>query len=403
MEPIVETSALKALCQRLSAAPYVTVDTEFMRDRTYWPRLCLIQIAGPEEAAIIDPLAPDLDLDPLLALLVDRRVLKVFHAARQDVEIFFHLSGRVPEPLFDTQVAAMVCGFGDSVGYETLAAKLALVHIDKSMRFTDWSRRPLGEKQLHYALSDVTHLRVAYEKLAARLKRTKRQSWVEEEMETLTNPGTYRADPEEAWRRLKPRKRDPRHLAVLREVAAWRERAAQTRDLPRGWILKDDAVVEIAVHAPRDRDGLERLRAVPRGLAKSEAGNELLAAVRRGQARPESERPTLPRPREPVAGVKPLTDLLKVLLKMKCEAHHVASKLVASAADIEAFAAGDTVPALHGWRREVFGEDALALKAGRLALAAENNRIRLVRLEAQTQAGEGMSRTAGDGSPTLSA
>jgi ribonuclease D len=389
MDLIVETSALKDLCQRLSAAPYVTVDTEFMRDRTYWPRLCLIQIAGPEEAAIIDPLAPGIELDPLLELLVDPHVLKVFHAARQDVEIFFQLSGRVPEPLFDTQVAAMVCGFGDSVGYETLAAKLALVQIDKSMRFTDWARRPLGEKQLHYALSDVTHLRIAYEKLAARLQRTKRQSWVEEEMETLTNPKTYQADPEEAWRRLKPRKRDPRHLAVLREVAAWRERTAQARNMPRGWVLKDDAVSEIAAHAPKNLDGLEGLRAVPKGLAKSEAGNELLAAVRQGQARPESERPTLPRPREPVAGVKPLTDLLKVLLKLKCEDHHVATKLVASAADVEALAAGDTIPALHGWRREVFGEDALALKEGRLALAAENNSIRLVRLEAEIHAGDG--------------
>ena len=334
---------------------------------------------------------------------MDRRVLKVFHAARQDVEIFFHLSGRVPEPLFDTQVAAMVCGFGDSVGYETLAAKLALVNIDKSMRFTDWSRRPLSEKQLQYALSDVTHLRVAYDNLAARLKRTKRESWVEEEMETLTNPGTYRADPEEAWRRIKTRKRDPRHLAVLKGVAAWRERTAQTRDLPRGWVLKDEAVVEIAIHAPKDRDGLEGLRGVPRGLVRSEAGNEVLLAVRRGRALPESERPTLPRTREPAAGVKPLTDLLKVLLKMKCEAHHVASKLVASAADVEALAAGGTVPALHGWRREVFGEDALALKAGRLVLAAEKNRIRLVRLEPETQASERTLRSAGDGPGAVSA
>ena len=260
MRLITETDALARACRGLSHADYITVDTEFMRERTYWPRLCLVQIGGPDETAMIDALAPDLDLAPLFALMADTGVLKVFHAARQDIEIFHHLSGEVPAPIFDTQVAAMVCGFGDSVGYDTLVAKLAKARIDKSSRFTDWARRPLTDKQLQYALSDVTHLRVAYEKIARRLERTGRAGWLDEEMAVLTDPATYAADPDEAWRRIKTRGRDPRFFALLREVAAWREREAQRRDVPRNRVLRDEALAEIAAHAPQTVEDLSRVR-----------------------------------------------------------------------------------------------------------------------------------------------
>lgn len=382
---IADTAELAAFCQRLSSAPYITVDTEFMREKTYYPQLCLVQLAGPDEARAVDPLAPGMDLTPLFALMANPGVLKVFHAARQDVEIFLHLSGAVPAPLFDTQVAAMVCGFGDSVGYETLASQLAKARIDKSMRFTDWSLRPLTEKQVQYALADVTHLRVAYEKLVRKLERNGRLDWLVDEMAELASPDTYRTDPENAWKRLKPRSSSPKFLAVLKELAAWREREAQERDIPRQRMLRDETLMEIAAHHPANVDELARTRGMGKGMVEGRMGTALLDAVKRGLALPDDQIPKPPERVELPRGLGPVVDLLKVLLKMKCDAHGVASKLVANSADIEAIAADDhaDVPALHGWRRDLFGDDALALKHGRLALGfcTDGRKLRLVPTE----------------------
>ncbi|MTJ83936.1 MAG: ribonuclease D [Telmatospirillum sp.] len=385
MTLIADTAALAAFCERLKSAPYITVDTEFVREKTYWPQLCLVQLAGPDEAHAVDPLAPGMDLSPLFALMADPAVLKVFHAARQDVEIFHHLSGAIPAPLFDTQVAAMVCGFGDAVSYETLATQLARARIDKSLRFTDWAQRPLTEKQLHYALSDVTHLRPAYEKLQKRLDRDGRSDWLVEEMAILTDPRTYRTEPEEAWLRLKPRSSSPKFLVVLRELAAWREREAQERDLPRQRVIRDEALLEIAAHAPSRPEDLARTRGLSKGLAEGRIGTAILEAVARALAVPEQD---WPRPLERVdlpRGLGPVVDLLKVLLKLKCDQHDVAQKLVASSSDLEAIAADDQadVMALKGWRRTLFGEDALALKHGRigLALAESGKSLRLIPLQ----------------------
>lgn len=383
MTLIADTAELAGFCARQSEADYLTIDTEFMRDRTYWPKLCLVQIAGPEETAAIDTLAPDLDLAPLFDLLADPRVVKVFHAARQDIEIFFHLTGKIPTPLVDTQVAAMVCGFGDAVSYENLAAKLAGARIDKSSRFTDWSQRPLTDKQLQYALSDVTHLRPAYEKLKRRIDKSGRGQWVDEEMRVLTDPATYRLEPREAWRRLKTRSENRRFLAILREVAAWREEEAQSRDLPRNRVLKDESLIEIASHAPASTEDLGRSRGMQRGFAEGRLGQGILAAVRRGRDLPESEAPK-PEPRLDLpAGLGPVVDLLRVLLKARCEEHDVAQKLVAHADDLALIAADDRaeVPALSGWRRELFGEDALKLKHGRLAIAVDARHIRVVPID----------------------
>ncbi|MBR9972196.1 ribonuclease D [Magnetospirillum sulfuroxidans] len=385
MPMIADTAELAAFCQRLSSAPYVTVDTEFMREKTYYPQLCLVQLAGPDEARAVDPLAPGMDLSPLFDLLANPNVLKVFHAARQDVEIFLHLSGAVPIPLFDTQVAAMVCGFGDSVGYETLASQLAKARIDKSMRFTDWSLRPLTEKQIQYALADVTHLRVAYEKLVRKMEKNGRIGWLVDEMAELACPDTYRTDPENAWKRLKPRSSSPKFLAVLKELAAWREREAQERDIPRQRMLRDETLMEIAAHHPASVDELARTRGMGKGMVEGRMGTAILEAVKRGLALPEDQIPKPPDRVELPRGLGPVVDLLKVLLKMKCDAEGVASKLVANSADIEAIAADDNanVQALQGWRRDLFGADALALKHGRLGLGfcTDGRRLRLAPLE----------------------
>jgi len=382
MTLIADSASLAAFCKRQSRAEFVAVDTEFMRDRTYWPQLCLVQLAGPEEAAAIDALAADIDLSPLFELLANAKLLKVFHAARQDIEIFFHLTGRVPAPLVDTQVAAMVCGFGDAVSYENLAAKLAGARIDKSSRFTDWSHRPLTERQLQYALSDVTHLRPTYEHLRRRLAKSGRTEWVAEEMAVLTDPLTYALNPREAWRRIKFRTDKARTLAILREAAAWREEEAQRRDLPRNRVLRDETLCEIAAHAPVDSEHLARCRGFPRSISENRQGAQILAAVRRGLELPASECPK-PAPRRDLpSGLGPLVELLRVLLKMRCEDHDVAQKLVASADDLEMIAAdnGAQVAALNGWRREVFGADALALKSGRLALTVVGRRVKVVPL-----------------------
>jgi ribonuclease D len=351
-----------------------------MRERTYWPQLCLEQVGGPEEAACIDPLAEGIDLKPLLERLYDPRQLKVFHAARQDLEIFFHMTGEVPRPLFDTQVAGMVCGYGEAASYETLAGQLAGAKIDKSARFTDWAARPLSPRQLDYALADVTHLRKVYAALARRLTATGRAAWLGEEMAVLMDPATYRLDPETAWQRFKPRAAKPRYLAVLKEVAAWREREAQKRDLPRNRVLRDESVVDIAAHPPLGAEELARLRGLSRGFVDGRMGQDLLAAIQRGMRLPDSEIPRLePAPDSP-GGVGPTVELLEVLLKMKCEAAGVAQKLVATSADLERIAADDTadVPALRGWRRELFGVHALELKRGRLALSLAGRRVRLI-------------------------
>jgi ribonuclease D len=384
MSVIADTGDLSAFCRRLREAPFITVDTEFMRERTYWPRLCVVQLAGPDEARAIDALADGLSLDPLFELMAEERVLKVFHAARQDLEIFFNLTGRLPEPVFDTQVAAMVCGFGDSVGYETLASKLAKARIDKSSRFTDWALRPLSERQIKYALSDVTHLRVVYEKLSRQLAANGRGRWLDEEMAILTALGTYDIDPYETYRRIKGRGKGGRYLAVLRELAAWREKEARRRDLPRNRVLRDEALLEIAHHAPSTVDALKRTRGLGRRMAEGAAGEAILEAVRLGQAVPEADcprpesKPALPR------GLGPVVELLKVLLKMKCEENQVAQRLVASSADVQRIAADGAaadVPALRGWRRQVFGEDALRLLDGATALAADGKRLKLVPLD----------------------
>ncbi|MGE7470143.1 ribonuclease D [Bosea sp. NPDC003192] len=376
MNLISTTEELASACSRLATHPFVTVDTEFLRETTYYPKLCLIQMASPDEAVMVDPLAEGLDLAPFMALMTDQNVVKVFHAARQDLEIVWMLGRVLPTPLFDTQVAAMVCGYGDSVGYEQLVNDLAKARIDKSSRFTDWSRRPLSEAQLVYAESDVTHLRDIYLALQADLAASGRESWVAEEMAVLNSPGTYEVKPENAWQRLKGRLRKPKELAVLMELAAWREREAQHRDVPRQRVLKDDALMDIVQRAPRSADALGELRSVPNGFERSRAGGEVLAAVERALAIDPRNLPRLERERgRPGNGA--VLDLLKVLLKATADAERVAPKIIASSDDLEEIASNDEadVPALHGWRREIFGEKALALKNGSLSLKIVRGRV----------------------------
>ena len=382
MDLITTTSALAEACERLAALPFVTVDTEFMRETTYYPKLCLIQMAGPQSGddpvgVLVDPLAPGLDLAPFLALMADSRVTKVFHSARQDLEIIWNMGGLIPAPLFDTQVAAMVCGYGDSVSYEQLVNDLAQARVDKSSRFTDWSRRPLSEAQLVYALSDVTHLATVYEALAADLARTGRAEWLEDEMTILGSPDTYRNDPARAWMRLSGRMRKPREIAVLTEVAAWREREAQSRDVPRNRVLKDEAVIDIAVSAPTSVDALARLRSTPKGFERSRAAAEILAAVEAGIARDPKTVPVPSRGRGRGGGTGAVIELLKVLLKAVAEQERVAPKIIATTDDLEAIAEADdeNLPPLKGWRRSVFGEKALALKDGRLGLSLSRGRV----------------------------
>lgn len=382
MTLIADSAELAAFCTSQAEADFVAVDTEFMRDTTYWPKLCLVQIAGPRRAAPIDTLAAGLDFTPLLDLLADSRITKVFHSARQDLEIFFHLTGGLPKPIFDTQVAAMVCGFGEQVGYDTLARKLTGARVDKASRFADWSRRPLTQKQLDYALADVVHLRAIYEKLVSKLKKNGRIAWLSEEMALLTDPETYRLEPREAWRRLKPRSTEGHYLAILRELAAWRETQAQRHDVPRNRVLRDEQLLDIAARAPATMEDLARTRGLSRDLARGRVGASILDAVRTGLAVSAREYPEAPARLQLPAGLAPVVDLLKVLLKARCEAHGVAQKLVASVSDLEQIAADDKAPvrALKGWRREIFGTDALALKHGRLALTTADKSVKVVEL-----------------------
>jgi ribonuclease D len=382
MTPITTTEALQEFCARLANEPFITVDTEFMRETTYWPKLCLIQAASPTNAAIIDPLAEGLDLEPFLALMRDESILKVFHAARQDVEIFVKL-GAMPRPMFDTQVAAMAAGFGDQVSYEALVRQMLRQEVDKGSRFTDWARRPLSDAQLVYALGDVTHLAALYPKLRDRLQKDGRLDWVMAEMGDLTDPALYDTDPEKAWRRLKPKKFSAKYLAPFVATAVWRERAAQERDQPRGRILKDEAIDEIAAQAPTDPDAFNRLRSVPKGFGASRLGLELSAELKRVMADPEAHAPRLERPAHNQPAPPSVVELLKVLLKAKSDNAGVATKLIANVADLEKIALSDDadVDALKGWRRQLFGEDALKLKRGEIALVLNGPRVEVVEIE----------------------
>ena len=380
MTPITTTAQLQAFCDRVANDPFIAVDTEFMRETTYWPKLCLVQVASANHSAVIDPLAEGIDLQPLLDLLADPKIGKVFHAARQDVEIFNNL-GVLPKPLFDTQVAGMAAGFGEQIAYDALVRQMLRIDLDKSSRFTDWARRPLSEAQLDYALADVTHLAALYPMLRDRLEKAGRLAWVTEEMGSLTDPANYDTDPENAWRRLKPRKHTTKYLAVFRAVAAWRERTAQTRDQPRGRIFKDEVIDEIAAQAPTDAEGLNRLRALQKGFAGSKFGPELIEVIRTAIKEQDSYAPQIERngaPPNPAAGA--VVELLKVLLKARAEDAGVASKLIATVSDLEKIANDDEAdtPALQGWRREAFGEDALKLKRGELALVLDGARVRVV-------------------------
>ncbi|MEQ6248165.1 ribonuclease D [Sulfitobacter sp. HNIBRBA3233] len=384
MRTITTTEELAAYCDEAAKHDYVTVDTEFLRERTYYSKLCLIQLAMPgtddSGAVLVDPLVGDMSLEPLYTLFRDTSVVKVFHAARQDLEIFFVDAEVFPEPLFDTQVAAMVCGFGEQVGYETLVRKIAREQLDKTSRFTDWSRRPLSDAQKKYALADVTHLRQIYEYLAAELAKSGRQKWVAEELEILTAPETYTNTPEDAWQRVKTRTHSGRFLALVRALAAFRERIAQERNIPRNRIYKDDALVELASLKPKTLEELSRARLLLRDARKGEIAEGILAAVAEGIDCPQSDLPEPDRRREKMQVNPALADLLRVLLKAKVESAGVAAKLIATASDLDAISAGErNVQALKGWRREVFGSDALDLCAGRIALTAEGSQVVVVR------------------------
>jgi ribonuclease D len=383
MDLITRTEDLAAACAKLSAAPFIAVDTEFMREQTFWPRLCLIQMASHDTEVLVDSLAPGIDLKPFFDLMVDEKVLKVFHSARQDIEIVHHLAGGIPHPIFDTQVAAMVCGFGEAVSYSMLVKRLLSRSLDKTSRFTDWSRRPLTERQLTYAIGDVTHLRDLYPKLRAQLDKSERASWLNEEMAVLTDPATYELHPEQAWRRLKMRVKTPKALAVLMELAAWREREAQTQDVPRARVLKDEALYDIAGQAPRTAEELGSLRSLHNGFARSQRGRAVLEAVARGLERDPKTIPPVQRGEPMPPEAQAVVDLLRVLLKATAGRHGVAPKLIATSDELEQIARSDDADAaaLRGWRRKLFGEDALALKRGELALAIRKGEVTVLPAE----------------------
>ncbi len=377
MNVVTTTDGLAVLCRQLANSAYVAVDTEFMREQTFWPKLCLVQLASPDVEAIVDPLADDLDLTPFWDLMLDRRVVKVFHAARQDLEIIHVKTGSLPAPVFDTQVAAMVCGFGDSISYVNLVKRIAGADLDKSSRVTDWSRRPLSQKQLHYALGDVTHLRKVYTSLKETLDASGRAHWLDEEMATLLDPATYETLPEDAWRRLKLKVRSRKSLAVLIELAAWRERSAQSQDVPRSRIIRDEALYDIASQMPTETKQLAELRTLSDGFSRSQRAREIVDAVNRGLSRDPGSLPAINHSSGPSGDVSAMCDVLRVLLKATAQRHKVAPRLIADSEDLEAIAsqANADVPALKGWRRELFGEDALRLKRGELALTVRNGEV----------------------------
>jgi ribonuclease D len=385
MQTITTTDDLRSFCEKAKGQAYITVDTEFLRERTYYSKLCLIQLALPgrdtADAVLVDPLVEGLSLDPLLDLFRDGSIVKVFHAARQDLEIFFIDHGVIPQPLFDTQVAAMVCGFGEQVGYETLVKRIAKQQLDKSSRFTDWSRRPLTDAQKTYALADVTHLRQIYEFLNKKLEETGRARWVQEEISLLCDPETYITRPEDAWKRVKTRSNSARFVAIVQELAAVRETHAQSRNIPRNRVFKDDALVELASTKPANMGDLGRSRLLLREARKGDIADGILAAVKAGVERPNGDLPKLPREKDKLQVNPALADLLRVLLKAKTESSGVASKLIATTSDLDQMAAGERdVAALRGWRREVFGDDALRLCEGRVALAAKGKTVAVIDL-----------------------
>ncbi len=385
MNIIKTTDALAAACAELAQSDFLTIDTEFIRETTFWPELCLIQMANDGREFIVDPLSEALELQPFFDLMADRSVVKVFHAARQDIEIIYHLGNLIPHPIFDTQVAAMVCGFGDSVSYDQLVQRTCGTHIDKSSRFTDWRQRPLSERQLTYALADVTHLRDVYRLLNTRLEEENRSHWVKEEMDILESPATYDLHPEDAWKRLRMRVRKPHELAVMKEVAAWREREARRRNIPRGRVLKDDAIYEIAQQQPRDAAALGRLRTISKGWERSQSGQAIIDAVQTAMSMPKEDMPRLTRPAQVPEGAGAASELLKVLLKLTTEKYGVAPKVIANADDLERIAAeGEDakVAALKGWRRELFGEKALRLLRGEMALRFVDRRVEAIELPA---------------------
>lgn len=381
MEIITKTTELEAACLDLAKADFITIDTEFLREKTFWPKLCLIQLASPDRALIVDPLAKDIDLAPFFKLMADQSVLKVFHAARQDLEIVFHLGDLIPKPIFDSQVAAMVLGYGDSIAYDALVNKITGHHIDKTSRFTDWSRRPLTEQQLNYALADVTHLRDVYLDLFAQLEEQGRATWLNEEMAILEARETYDIHPDDAWKRLRNRMRKPQDLAILQRLAAWRENLARNRDVPRGRILKDDALYEVAQQKPRDQAGLGRLRTVPKGWERSELGGSLMTALEAAYEIPSEDWPEIKRHKPAPEGTAAASDMLRVLLKTIVEQEGVAAKVIASGDDLDKIAANGedaSVAALSGWRRALFGDKALKLINGELALKFADKRVQVI-------------------------
>jgi len=377
MRIVSSSDELSQAVKRLSTSDFVAVDTEFLRESTFWPQLCLIQIASPEEAMIIDPIAPGIDLAPFWELMGDERVVKVFHAARQDIEIVYARAGLVPQPVFDTQVAAMVCGFGESVSYVNLVKSVTGMDLDKSSRFTDWSRRPLSDRQLEYALGDVTHLRDVYRHLKGDIDKANRSDWLREEMAILTDRKTYEQHPDEAWQRLKLRVKSRKALAVLMELAAWRERLAQAQDVPRSRVLRDEALYDIANQAPTSAEQMSQLRTLSEGFSRSARAREILEAVKRGLERDTKSVPIITRGAPLSAESTALIELLRVLLKASAARHRVAPKLIAAAEDLERIAteAEPDIPALKGWRRRLFGEDALRLKRGEIALALDGAEV----------------------------
>jgi ribonuclease D len=384
MNFITDISSLTSFCQQLQEEDqggFIAVDTEFIREETFWPKLCLIQIAGSKRTALIDPLVAGLDLNALFSLMVDPRIIKVFHAARQDIEIFFYLTQTIPKPIFDTQVAAMVSGFGEAVGYDSLVQSLIHATIDKSQRFTDWSKRPLSEKQLKYALQDVTYLRTIYEHLKCQLDKTQRTAWIEEEMAALESPQTYAISPQDAWKRVKTRSESPDFLARVQALAAFRETTAMALNVPRTRIFRDQILLKIAAQSPQTFQELSQMRGVPKYFLNQKQGTHLLDVLKQAQGLPSSKSPRRLQQPAKTSGAEAVVELFKVWLKQVCYEHNVAQKLVATSADLEMMAVslGANVPALKGWRYEIFGRDAVALKEGRAYLTVENNKLTLVK------------------------
>lgn len=370
MKIITKNSPLAEFCKNAAGYPYITIDTEFIREKTYWPQLCLVQVAHADDAVIIDPLAENLDLSPLFELLANTKVVKVFHAARQDIEIFYHLSGAMPTPIFDTQIAASVCGYGESASYESLVSAIANASVDKSSRYSDWAARPLSEQQLSYALSDVTHLRLIYETLKAKVEETGRTDWIEEEFSYLTNPALYDIAPENAYERIRAGSLKAKHLITLKQLAAWREETAQKNDVPRGRIAKDEVLIELALVAPKNEAELSRIRNIKAGIGKKYL-QDMLNVIAQAKAIPQEEWPSSKKSKRPPEGTATVVAMLQLLLKVQSEQHHIAASMIANKSDLEGLAIGSDSPLMQGWRYDVFGKQAEALMQGKLKISLD--------------------------------